>query len=109
MKKLGLGGLIKLIKWIDEMLSKVPKESIEEIARFAAIIGIIGEEERDFVFSAIDFVVKTRRAGLKVDDQLIALYMLAKVFGVEDKEADNEVVKLAVDRDDKFIAKFIKP
>ena len=108
-KKLGLGRLIKLLKWIDEMLDRVPKESIEEVARFAAIVGVIGEEEKDFIFNAIDFVVKTRRAGLKVYDQLMALYMLAKVFGVEDKEADNEVVKLAVDRDDKFVTKFIKP
>jgi hypothetical protein len=45
----------------------------------------------------VDFVYRARKMGLKVNEQIIYIYNLAKVFGVEDKGASEEVLKLAVD------------
>ncbi len=107
-KKLGLGKLIRLVKWIDAMLEKMPENAFEQIIRFASNIGLLDRDDMDLVLKTLSLVVKSREIGIRVDDQLIALYMLAKIFGVEDKEADSEIVKLAVNRDD-ILDKFIKP
>ncbi len=107
-KKIGLGRLIKLVKWIDAMLERMPEDSFEEIIKFATNIGLLNKDDMDLVLKAIALVIKSRQIGVRIDDQLIALYMLAKIFGVEDKEADSEIVKLAVNRDD-LLDKFIKP
>ena len=107
-KKLGLGRLIKLVKWIDAILERMPEDSLEDIVKFATNIGILTRDDADLILKALALVIKTREGGLRIDDQLIALYMLAKIFGIEDKEADGEVVKLAVNRDD-LLDRFIKP
>ena len=107
-KKIGLGRLIKLVKWIDAMLERMPEDSFEEIIKFATNIGLLNKDDMDLVLKAIALVIKSRQVGVRIDDQLIALYMLAKIFGIEDKEADSEIVKLAVNRDD-LLDKFIKP
>jgi len=107
-KKLGLGRLIKLVKWIDAILERMSEDSLEDIVKFATNIGILTRDDADLILKALALVIKTREGGLRIDDQLIALYMLAKIFGIEDKEADGEVVKLAVNRDD-LLDRFIKP
>ena len=95
--RLGLAGLIKLIKWVDDMLNRVPKEVIEEMARFMKVIGVVNDDEERVVVGVVDFVYRARKMGLKVNEQIIYIYNLAKVFGVEDKGASEEVLKLAVD------------
>ncbi|MCD6428738.1 MAG: hypothetical protein J7L12_03885 [Desulfurococcales archaeon] len=107
-KKIGLGRLIKLVKWVDAMLERMPEDSFEEIIKFATNIGLLNKDDMDLVLKAVALVLKSRQVGVRIDDQLIALYMLAKIFGVEDKEADSEIVKLAVNKDD-LLDKFIKP
>ena len=96
--RLGLAGLIKLIKWVDDMLNRVPKEVIEDIARFMKAVGVIDDEEEKVVVGVTDFVFRARKLGLKVNEQIIYVYNLAKVFGVEDKGASEEVLKLAVEQ-----------
>jgi hypothetical protein len=96
--RLGLAGLIKLIKWVDDMLNRVPKEVIEDIARFMKAVGVIDDEEEKVVVGVADFVFRARKLGLKVNEQIIYVYNLAKVFGVEDKGASEEVLKLAVEQ-----------
>ena len=44
-KRLGLAGLIKLIKWVDDMIIRAPKEVIEDIAKYMRDLGVIDEEE----------------------------------------------------------------
>lgn len=95
--RLGLAGLIKLIKWVDDMLNRVPKEVIEEIARFMKAVGVVDDEEERVVVGVVDFVYRARKMGVKVNEQIIYIYNLAKVFGVEDRVASEEVLKLAVD------------
>jgi hypothetical protein len=96
--RLGLAGLIKLIKWVDDMLNRVPKEVIEDIARFMKAVGVIDDEEEKVVVGVTDFVFRARKLGLKVNEQIIYVYNLAKVFGIEDKGASEEVLKLAVEQ-----------
>jgi hypothetical protein len=96
--RLGLAGLIKLIKWVDDMLNRVPKEVVEDIARFMKAVGVIDDEEEKVVVGVTDFVFRARKLGLKVNEQIIYVYNLAKVFGVEDKGASEEVLKLAVEQ-----------
>lgn len=95
--KLGLSGLIKLIRWVDDMLSRVPREVIEEIAKFMKAINVVDEDEEKIVVGVIDFVYRARKMGLKINEQIIHIYNLAKVFGVVDKEASEEILRLAMD------------
>lgn len=95
-KKLGLSGLIKLVKWVDDMLNRVPKEVIEEIARFMRAVNAVDEDDERIILSVIEFVYKARKIGLKVNEQILHMYNLAKVFGIEDKEASEEVLKLTM-------------
>ncbi len=94
-RKLGLSGLIKLVKWVDDMLNRVPKEVIEEIAKFMKAVNVVDDEEEKIVLSVVDFVYRARKIGLKINEQIIHIYNLAKVFGVDDKEASEEILKLA--------------
>jgi hypothetical protein len=95
--RLSLSGLIKLIRWVDDMLSRVPREVIEEIAKFMRAIDVVDEDEEKIVSGVIDFVYRARKMGLKINEQIIHIYNLAKVFGVVDKEASEEILKLAMD------------
>ncbi|MEL9940838.1 MAG: hypothetical protein QW348_00360 [Ignisphaera sp.] len=95
-KKLGLSGLIKLVKWVDDMLNRVPKEVIEEIARFMRAVNAVDEEDERIILSVIEFVYKARKIGLKINEQILHMYNLAKVFGIEDREASEEVLKLTM-------------
>ena len=95
--KPGLLALVRLIKWADDMLSRVPKEVVEEIARFMRIANVIGEDEEKLILNVLEFVYKSRKLGMKISEQVMYIYNLAKVFGVEDKEASEEVLKLAMD------------
>ncbi len=95
--RLSLSGLIKLIRWVDDMLSRVPREVIEEIAKFMKAINVVDEDEEKIVSGVIDFVYRARKMGLKINEQIIHIYNLAKVFGVVDKEASEEILKLAMD------------
>lgn len=106
-RKLGLGKFLKLIKWIDTMLDRVPADNFETLIKFAAHIGVLSEGDVELVLNAVDLAMKARAESIRIDDQLIALYTLAKIFGLEDKEADDEIVKLAVNRDD-ALTKFMK-
>jgi len=95
--RLGLYGLIKLVKWVDEMIDRVPRDVIEEIAKFMRKTELIDEEEEKIISGVLDFVYKARKLGLRVNDQIIYMYNLAKVFGIDDKKAGEEVLKLAMD------------
>ena len=94
-RKLGLSGLIRLVKWVDEMLDKAPREVVEDIVRFMRSVNAIDGEDERIVLSVIDFVYSAKRLGLSVNDQIIYIYNLAKVFKLEDKEADEELSRLA--------------
>jgi archaellum component FlaC len=95
-KKMGLASLIKLVKWVDDMLNRIPKEVIEDIARFMKTVNIVDEDEEKIVLSVIEFVYKARKIGLKINEQIMYIYNLAKIFGIGDKEASEEVLKLAM-------------
>ena len=95
--RLGLNGLIKLIKWVDDMLNRVPREVVEEMAKFMAAVGIVDEDGRKLIVDVADFIYRARKMGIKINEQLLYIYTLAKVFGVEDKEAGDEILKLTVD------------
>jgi archaellum component FlaC len=95
-KKMGLASLIKLVKWVDDMLNRVPKEVIEDIAKFMKTVNIVDEDEEKIVLSVIEFVYKARKMGLKINEQIMYIYNLAKIFGIGDKEASEEVLKLAM-------------
>lgn len=95
-KKMGLASLIKLVKWVDDMLNRVPKEVIEDIAKFMKTVNIVDEDEEKIVLSVIEFVYKARKIGLKINEQIMYIYNLAKILGISDKEASEEVLKLAM-------------
>ncbi|MEM4040733.1 MAG: hypothetical protein QXM83_02815, partial [Ignisphaera sp.] len=98
-KRLGLGGIIKLMKWIDDMIDRVPRDVIEELSKFIANIGIITEEEKNILIAIIDFVYNARKIGVKVNEQIVYIYTLAKIFGINDSEADAEILKMAMNND----------
>jgi len=98
-KRLGLGGIIKLMKWIDDMIDRVPRDVIEELSKFIANIGIITEEEKNVLIAIIDFVYNARKIGVKVNEQIVYIYTLAKIFGINDSEADAEILKMAMNND----------
>ncbi|MEM0490115.1 MAG: hypothetical protein QXH73_02735 [Ignisphaera sp.] len=98
-KRLGLGGIIKLMKWIDDMIDRVPRDVIEELSKFIANIGIITEEEKNILIAIIDFVYNARKIGVKVNEQIVYIYTLAKIFGISDSEADAEILKMAMNND----------
>ncbi|ADM28447.1 hypothetical protein Igag_1649 [Ignisphaera aggregans DSM 17230] len=97
-RRIGLGGFIKLIKWVDDMLTKFPKEIVDGIIRFSSDIGIITTDERNIALDIVEFVYTARKMGVKATEQIVSLYTFAKIFGVEDKDADKELVDIATNR-----------
>ena len=59
-------------------------------------VNIVDEDEEKIVLSVIEFVYKARKMGLKINEQIMYIYNLAKIFGIGDKEASEEVLKLAM-------------
>ncbi len=97
-RRIGLGRLIKLIKWADDMLTKYPKEIVDGIINFSSDVGIISIDERNVALNIIEFVYTARKIGVKPTEQIVSLYTFAKIFGIEDKEADKELVDMATGR-----------
>lgn len=95
-RRLGLGGVIKLMKWIDELIDRIPRDVVEELSKFMSSIGIISEEEKNVLISIIEFVYRARKMGIKVNEQIVYIYTLAKIFGLSDSEADAEILRMAV-------------
>jgi len=94
-RRIGLGGFIKLIKWADDMLTRFPKEVIDNVIRFSSDAGIISADEGSIALDIVEFVYTARKMGIKVTEQIVSLYTFAKIFGIEDKEADKELVNIA--------------
>jgi hypothetical protein len=59
-------------------------------------VNIVDEDEEKIVLSVIEFVYKARKIGLKINEQIMYIYNLAKILGISDKEASEEVLKLAM-------------
>ncbi len=89
--------ILRLIKWIDEHLTGLPREVINELTDFAVVSGLIGEKERNLLLSAINFVENMRKRGIRVREQLIMFYTVVKMLGIEDREADSEILKIIIE------------
>ncbi|MCS7112079.1 MAG: hypothetical protein N3D82_02720 [Ignisphaera sp.] len=89
--------VLKLIKWVDEHLVGVPREVVEELTAFVVGSGLISEREKNLLLSAIGFVESMRKRGIRIREQLIMLYTVVKMLGVEDREADSEIMKIILE------------
>lgn len=89
--------ILRLIKWVDEHLTGLPREVVDELTAFAVASGLIGEKERGLLLSAINFVESMRKRGVRIREQLIMLYTIIKMLGVEDREADSEILKIIIE------------
>jgi len=89
--------ILRLIKWVDEHLTGIPREIIDELTAFAVASGLIGEKERGLLISAISFVENMRKRGIRIREQLIMLYTVVKMLGIEDREADGEILKMIIE------------
>lgn len=89
--------ILRLIKWVDENLIGFPKEIIDGFLSFATESGLVSEKEKNLLISAIKFVEEMRRRGISIREQLIMFYTIVKMLGIEDREADNEILKIIVE------------
>lgn len=88
--------VLRLVKWVDEHLLGMPREVVEDIIAFAMAAGLIGEKEKNLLTSALKFVEGMRRRGLGLKEQMLTLYTIAKMLGIEDREADAEIARMLI-------------
>lgn len=81
----------KLLKLLYKLNQSLPPESIENYISFMKTMGLIDEKTENALLLLKKMVDSGIQAGLDPEDQIIALYSLAKMLGVTDPELEEEI------------------
>ncbi|MCE4604833.1 MAG: hypothetical protein F7B20_07730 [Aeropyrum sp.] len=74
----------------------LPPELIDEMVEILAAAGYLDERKRALVEKFLKFAKEAREKGLTPEQQVIALYTLARGLGVRDEEFEDEVFRSLV-------------
>lgn len=81
----------KLLKLLYRLTQSLPPESIENYISFMKTLGLIDEKTENALALLKKMVDSGIQAGLDPEDQIIALYSLAKMLGITDPELEEEI------------------
>jgi len=81
----------KLLKLLYRLTQSLPPESIENYISFMKTLGLIDEKTENALLLLKKMVDSGVQAGLDPEDQIIALYSLAKMLGITDPELEEEI------------------
>ncbi len=97
-EKVELKKVARILRLLHKLAEKIPSESIDYYIKLIQVLGVADSKSIKIVKSIKKIVESGLRTGLSPEDQLIAIYGLAKALGVNDPEFENEVLLLMIDK-----------
>ncbi|BAN90667.1 hypothetical protein [Aeropyrum camini] len=98
----GVGGhpsiadLVDVAKTLWNLGESMPPEVLEKIIDLLEASGQLDGRRREVVRKYIDLMREARKLGLTPEEQIIAVYSIARSLGVRDEEFEKEVFRLVV-------------
>jgi len=93
-----LGRFVKVVKWVAKNFSEAPREAVESALRVLVDVGVLSEADAKLFMKAYELVEEAEKRGEQIEDVLLRIYSVAKLFGVSDAETDAELLELLIRR-----------
>jgi len=88
---IGLRKALKVIKLLYKLSQSVPSQNLETYIQFMKTIGLIDERAEEVLMTLKKMVDVGTQSGIDAEDQIIAIYSIAKMLGVTDPELEEEI------------------
>jgi len=82
---------LKLLKLLHTLSDSVPPEQLDRYVKLLEKLGILDSRTAEVVEVLNEIVKMGREAGIDADDQIVAIYSIAKLMGAADPELEEEI------------------
>uniref|UniRef100_A0A7J3ZLU9 Uncharacterized protein n=1 Tax=Fervidicoccus fontis TaxID=683846 RepID=A0A7J3ZLU9_9CREN len=89
---------IKLLRLLYELSNSMPPIQIENYTKLLRTLGLLDDRISETISVLKDIVEVGRENGIDPEDQVIAIYSIAKVLGITDQELEEEIAFSLVER-----------
>ncbi len=96
--RIDLKKIIKMLRMMYKLAKNIPVDNIENYIKLLQSIGALDERTVEAAKIVKDIVESGLKAGLKAEDQIVAIYSIAKMLGLEDPELEEEILQLVVEK-----------
>lgn len=88
---LNLRKSLKLLKLLFKLSQSIPSQQIETYINFMKTTGLIDDKAAESLMVLKQLVDSGVQAGIEPEDQIIAMYSIAKMMGITDPELEEEI------------------
>ena len=92
--ELNIEKVLRLLRLVFELRESVDPSIIEKYVSIYKRLGLVSDDESEVLKDLIDLTIEGSRYGLTVEDHVAVMALLAKTLGIQDKELEEESVKL---------------
>ncbi len=89
---------LKMMRMMYKLSEKVPGEHIQQYLRLLKTLGLLDEKTSETIEVLTKIVEEGSEKGMSPEDQMIAIYSLAKMIGVEDPDLEEEMTMLMIEK-----------
>jgi len=82
---------LKLLKLLHTLSDSVPPEQLNRYVKLLEKLGVLDSRTAEVVEVLEEVVKMGREAGVDADDQIVAIYSIAKLMGAADPELEEEI------------------
>ncbi len=97
-KKMDLRKALKMLRMLYKLSQKIPGESLDYYIKLFQTLGLTDENTVETIMTLKKIVEQSGKAGMSPEDQIIAIYSLAKMLGIEDPELEEEITMLMIEK-----------
>ncbi|BAA80907.2 hypothetical protein APE_1902.1 [Aeropyrum pernix K1] len=91
-----MADLVEVAKTLWSLGESMPPEVFEKIIDLLEASGQLDERRREVVRKYIELMREARKLGLTPEEQIVAVYSIARSLGIRDEEFEKEVFRLVV-------------
>ena len=89
---------IKILKLLYKLSDSIPPSQVENYTRLFQALGLLDGKIAETISVLKDIVEVGRESGIDPEDQIIAIYSIAKILGIADPELEEEIAFSLVER-----------
>ncbi len=89
---------VKMLRMLYKLAKKIPSDSIDSYIKLLQALGVTDEKTVETLKIMKDIVESGLRTGLDPEDQIVAIYGIAKMLGVDDPELEEEILQLMIEK-----------
>ncbi len=89
---------VKLLRMLYKLAKKVPSDSIDSYIKLLQALGVTDEKTVETLKIMKEIVESGLKTGLEPEDQIVAIYGIAKMLGVDDPELEEEILQLIIEK-----------